>query len=103
MANPIVSQPQDGDHAIGSCPVPTWTIADEEMHPWQVNVRGDWAGHFARVTADHLDVTGNGTLVFTKGDEICLVIQPAHYSHVRLVDWTGLIPAEGFPGLGAQP
>jgi hypothetical protein len=80
--------------------VPIWTIADSDTHPWQVSVRGEWAGHFARVTADRLDVTGNGTLVFTKAEEICLVIRPEDYSHVRLLDWTGLSPAGGLPGLG---
>jgi hypothetical protein len=83
--------------------VPTWTIADRKTHPWQVTVRGDWGGHFASVTADRLEVTENGTLVFTEGEETCLVIRPQDYSHVRLVDWTGLAPAGGLPGIGDAP
>jgi hypothetical protein len=79
--------------------VPKWTIADSETHPWQVTVRGEWAGHYACITADRLEVTGNGTLVFSTAGQICLVISPGDYSHVRLANWTGLIPAGGLPGI----
>jgi hypothetical protein len=82
------------------CVMPTWTLTDQEMHPWQPTVRGDWPGQFARVTADRLDVTENGTLVFIKDDHVCLVIQAGSYGCVRLMDWVGLTPTDVAPVFG---
>ena len=44
----------------------------------------------ALVTADTLEVTGNGTLVFREEGNVCLVIQPESYGFVQQVAWHGL-------------
>jgi hypothetical protein len=90
-------------HAIGSRTVPQWTVADKETHPWQVTSRRDWGGHFVSITADRLQVTSGGILIFTTDEEVCLVVRPEDYSHVRLAGWTGLSPAGGMPAIGEAP
>ena len=62
-------------------------------HPWVLKLDGDsnWP---ATVTADRLEVTDDGALVLFDGNVVALVIQPRHYSYVKLLDWTGIIGDE---------
>jgi hypothetical protein len=69
--------------------VPAWRVSGSADHPWLLRLSDD-ANWSATVTADRLEVVGNGTLVFFESDLVALVIQPRHYSYVRQLHWTGL-------------
>lgn len=67
----------------------TWTVSVSADHPWVLSLPADqnWP---ASVTAETLEVTANGTLVFSDSDVVALVIQQQHYSYVKQSQWEGL-------------
>ena len=69
--------------------VPAWCVSGSADHPWLLRLSDD-ANWSATVTADRLEVMGNGTLVFFESDLVAMVIQPRHYSYVKQLHWTGL-------------
>jgi hypothetical protein len=70
--------------------VPTWCVSGSADHPWVLTLPDDqnWA---ASVTAERLEVTADGTLVFYDSGVVALVIQPHHYSYVKWLGWEGLV------------
>lgn len=70
--------------------MPTWCVSVSADHPWVLSLptEENW---IASVTAEKLVVTADGTLVFSDSGVVALVIQPRHYSYVKLLDWQGLI------------
>ena len=69
--------------------VPSWKVSGSANHPWVLKLPGD-ADWTATVTAERLEVTGDGTLVFFDFGVVALVIQSHQYSFVSQIGWDGL-------------
>lgn len=70
--------------------MPTWCVSVSADHPWVLSLPAD-RNWIASVTAETLEVTANGALVFHDSGVVALVIQPKHYSYVKRLNWQGLV------------
>ena len=69
--------------------MPAWKVSGCDNHPWLLKLPDD-ADWTATVTAERLEVTDEGALVFFDSGVVALVIQPRHYSFVSQIGWDGL-------------